>query len=336
MLVLAEGCYYMQAVGGHMEVMRKRRPMPEVIADDTSSEELKDRLQVVQEAREFAVQEMLLPDNGSYRSYADLERDYVVWNVFAAPEFSLAPMEWCFPVAGCVAYKGYFSKDKAERFARKLKDEGYDVIVGGVAAYSTLGRFDDPVLNTMMRWSDLVLLETVFHELAHQKIYAKGDSAFNESFATAVAEIGLERWLQSRGQSVDRRYAEQADLLDEELRDLIASYWIQLEHLYAADMHESEKRSRKEETLNELSTLAQQAVDRSGIEIYNWLAPPLNNAQLVSIGLYESEVPFFRALLDLCNDDLVCFYEEAAALAELDFEQRQEEMSRQPGSTRSL
>jgi predicted aminopeptidase len=195
---------HMQAIRGQIEVMHARQPIPEVIADEESPDELRKRLATVQEARDFAVEELLLADNKSYRSYADLGRDYVVWNVFAAPEFSLEPKTWCYPVAGCVAYRGYFAEEAARKKAQTLSDDGFDVAVGGVSAYSTLGRFSDPVLNTMMRWPDTQLIATIFHELAHQKLYVKGDTEFNESFATAVADIGIKRWLaKSRAAAVD-------------------------------------------------------------------------------------------------------------------------------------
>src|SRR5690606_562277 len=197
-LFALEGCYYMQAVRGHMDVMQSKRPVLEVLDDPDAPQNLKDRLELVREAREFSVEELQLPNNESYRSYADLEREFVVWNVLAAPEFSLRAKEWCFPVAGCVAYRGYFAEQAAQREAERLSESGYDVAVGGVSAYSTLGRFSDPVLNTMMRWSDTDLVATLFHELAHQKVYVKNDTQFNESFATAVAEIGVERWFAAR------------------------------------------------------------------------------------------------------------------------------------------
>jgi len=193
----------MQAARGQLDVMSKREPIDKLIEAPDTPEELAARLRLVSEARQFAIDELLLPDNDSYRSYADLGRDYVVWNVFAAPEFSLDPKTWCFPIAGCVAYRGYFSEDAARRKADQLAEDGLDVAVGGVPAYSTLGRFDDPVLNTMMHWEDADLVATIFHELAHQVLYVKNDSAFNESFATTVEEIGIERWLTSRDQGGD-------------------------------------------------------------------------------------------------------------------------------------
>ena len=189
LLFQSGGCYYMQAISGHSDLMSRRQPVDEVIADEAVPEEIRVKLALVQEARDFAVTELLLPDNDSYRSYADLERDYVVWNVFAAPEFSLEPVTWCFPVAGCVAYRGYFDEEDARAKAEQMREDGFDVATGGIPAYSTLGRFDDPVLNTMMRWRDTDLVATIFHELAHQVLYVKDDTAFNESFATAVEEF---------------------------------------------------------------------------------------------------------------------------------------------------
>ena len=171
-----------------------------------TSPELAARLRLVQEARQFSVDELGLPDNKSYRTYADIERDFVIWNVIAAPEFSTQPKTWCFPVAGCVGYRGYFSQDGARRESEKLKAKGFDVVVGGVAAYSTLGKFNDPVINSMMNWDDVELVGVLFHELAHQVLYVKGDTGFNESFATAVEEFGVHcgglnraaRWMTSR------------------------------------------------------------------------------------------------------------------------------------------
>ncbi len=197
------GCYYLQAAAGQWQVMQKREPITDVIGSEDTPEELKNRLRLVQAARQFSVDELLLPDNDSYRSYADIERDFVVWNVFAAPEFSLQAKRWCFPVAGCVSYRGYFSRDAAQKAARRLQEDGFDVFVGGVSAYSTLGNFSDPVLSSMMRWDDIRLVGVLFHELAHQVLYVKGDTGFNESFATAVEEQGIERWLRSRGEEDD-------------------------------------------------------------------------------------------------------------------------------------
>ena len=323
---LLEGCYYMQAFNGQMDVLRKRRPVSEVIEDENTDEELRVRLEMVQEARQFAVDHLLLPENDSYRSYSDLERDFVVWNIFAAPEFSLTPKKWCYPIAGCVAYRGYFSEDKAIKKAKKLERGGYDVFVGGVAAYSTLGRFDDPVLNTMMQWSDTNLVQTLFHELAHQKLYVSGDTAFNESFATAVAEIGIERWRSSKNLQQLPEELDNAKALREAVRTLTDKARSELETLYASDANVEDMRVQKEETLAQLSADAQLAIDASGLEVQNWLAPPLNNAHLVSSGLYEANLPAFSNIFAACNDELECFYEKSAELAKLSADDRKERL----------
>ena len=199
------GCYLMQAAMGQLEIVRKREPIAEVIARPSTPAPLRTRLEYVSSAREFASNELGLPDNKSYRSYADLERPYVVWNVFATDEFSVEPRRWCFPIAGCVVYRGYFNETRAENYARKLRFDGEDTNVGGVAAYSTLGHFDDPILNTMLVWNDVQLAGTLFHELAHQVVYVPGESEFNEAFATVVEEAGLERWLKKRDRVQEMR-----------------------------------------------------------------------------------------------------------------------------------
>jgi predicted aminopeptidase len=325
--MLLGGCYYMQAVNGQLELMRKREPIPEVLANSTLPDDVRDKLELVMEARQFSVEALGLPDNGSYRSYADLERDFVVWNVFAAPEFSLEPKTWCFPVVGCVAYRGYFSEDDARRLAEELTDSGYDVYVGGVPAYSTLGRFDDPVLNTMMRWSDVDLISTVFHELAHQRLFVKGDTAFNESFATAVAEAGLERWLAERDESdtLERYY--QRDQFRSELRVLADAAREDLAALYDSGVDEHAMRRHKEQRLAKLVTDAGEKARALGYADAGWLSRPANNARLASVSLYRGYLPQFRALLAGCDAELDCFYAEAERLAALDAVDREAELT---------
>lgn len=317
-----EGCYYLQAIRGHSDLMSRRRPMTEVIADNDSPAELKGKLELVIEARDFAVSDLLLPDNDSYRSYADLEREFVVWNVFAASEFSLEPKTWCYPVAGCVAYRGYFREASARDLGKKLNDQGFDVAVGGVSAYSTLGRFSDPVLNTMMQWSDVQLVSTMFHELAHQKLYVKGDSAFNESFATAVAEIGVERWLEARGESDRLSSYNDQKLLRRSMMELVAPARDALATLYEQHIDAEAMRLRKAEILDELSASAEALIDANGMPVGNWLAAPLNNARLVSLNLYEGRLGAFKAILEECRNDLDCFYTRAEELANLSHEER--------------
>jgi predicted aminopeptidase len=322
------GCYYMQAVNGQLEVLRKREPIVDVLEDAAMPEATRERLAMVLEARQFAVDELKLPDNDSYRSYADLHRDYVVWNVFAAPEFSLEPKTWCFLVVGCVAYRGYFSEQAANKHADRLHEQGFDVFVSGVPAYSTLGRFDDPVLNTMMRWSDADLVSTLFHELAHQKLFIKGDTGFNESFATAVAEVGLERWLGAQGQGEVLSKFEARDTLRQALMAVAESAKDELRALYAETMDDAAKREKKRALLDGLSERAAAEAAQLGFSNAGWLRPPLNNARLASTSLYRGNLPAFRRLMVDCDEDITCFYREAARLAELPADDRQRELER--------
>ena len=312
-----QGCYYVQAVHGHMEVMHSRQPVDEILADPLAPADLKERLILVREARQFAVDELELPDNDSYRSYADLERDYVVWNVFAAPEFSLEPKQWCFPVAGCVAYRGYFSRESAEGQAENLRKHGYDVAVGGVAAYSTLGKFADPVLSTMMRWDDANLIATLFHELAHQLLYVKGDTQFNESFASAVADLGIRRWLVDRGgdAALDAYYSSRS--LQREMLEIIEGRRHDLSVLYGSSLAAEEMRARKEAIFEQLRRELSALVEAKAPAVAPGFLPPANNAALVSYGLYEGWAAAFRSLYEECGGSLECFYHRSRELADL-------------------
>jgi predicted aminopeptidase len=277
---------------------------------------------MIQVARLFAIDELLLPDNKSYQTFTDLERDFVVWNIVAAPEFSLQPKTWCYPIVGCVAYRGYFAEEKARAFGDKLRDDGYDVFVGGVAAYSTLGRFADPVLNTMMRWSDVDLVATLFHELAHQRLFIKGDTGFNESFATAVAEIGVERWLAARGKQQEvAQYLGRGELR-EKLMALVEDAKTELESLYGEDLNDAHKRNRKQEILDRLSSAAGIIVDAQPFPATNWLQAPLNNARLASLVLYRGQLDAFRNLLKRCDNEMPCFYSTLDDLVDLPQEER--------------
>src|SRR4051812_23748691 len=211
--------YYSQAAQGQLELLSDARPIDDWIADPGTSIKLRLRLETARQIRRFAVSEMALPDNNSYKNYAALKRQYVLWNVVATPELSLKPLEWCFPVAGCVNYRGYYSKSAATAYAKELQAEGNDVEVGGVPAYSTLGWFSDPLISTFINYSDAELARMVFHELAHQVVYVQGDSQFNEGFATAVEEAGVQRWMELYGNDAMRanyvRYnARRQDFLD--------------------------------------------------------------------------------------------------------------------------
>ena len=309
------GCYYLQAARGQLEILQKREPIDELVAADGTSAELIERLSVVTEARQFSIDVLGLPDNDSYRGYADLERDYVVWNIVAVPEFSLTPKRWCYPVAGCVSYRGYFSPDSARRKADSLRGKGYDVAFGGVAAYSTLGKFSDPVLNTMMHWGDVDLVSVIFHELAHQLLYIKDDSGFNESFATAVEEFGMERWLESRRQADELTAWRERRALRSQFSALVADARTDLGEIYEADTGDDEKRGLKHERLLVLADDAKALFMDSESAAPAWLDDDLNNARLASTTLYHGRLPEFRTLLAECDNDLACFYDGARRLA---------------------
>jgi predicted aminopeptidase len=309
------GCalgYLTQAAQGQWRLMRARRPIEQVIADPASGEDLKARLRVVQDARDFAVSDLALPDNRSYRSYSDLKRPYVVWNVVAAPEFSVEPQRWCFPFTGCLSYRGYFRERDARRMAARLAARGNDVMVGGVTAYSTLGHFSDPVLNTMLRYGDLGLVSTIFHELAHQLIYVRGDSEFNESFAVSVEQEGLRRWLAARGRSLElqdylaRHHSEQL------IVNVFADGRRQLATLYATSPAppREQLRVRKKELLSatgeQVLAVERQFRVRTGYD--QWISDGLNNAHLASVGTYFDCVPGFNRLLAANGGNLPAFY----------------------------
>lgn len=321
------GCYYMQAASGQWEVMRKREPIDAVIEDPHTSPELAKRLRLMDEARDFSVTVLGLPDNESYRTYANLERDYVVWNVFAAPEFSLTPKQWCFPVAGCVSYRGYFSKDNAMKESERLSDRGFDVAVGGVAAYSTLGNFSDPILSTMMRWDDIDLIAVLFHELAHQVVYVKDDSAFNESFATAVEEIGVKLWLESRGEEEKMADYIAGRELQQSLFRLVGVARSALQKVYKSAADDVSKRALKREHLKTLAEEVAAELQRNGKNGSGWLSGELNNARLISMTLYEGRLPSFRALYLKCTKSLQCFYTEVSHWAAMDYDKRETALS---------
>lgn len=336
LLALLAGCssigYYVQAVGGHFDVMRAARPISEVVSSPVSDSQLRKKLEEVQLIREFASRELGLPNNNSYRSYADIGRPFVVWNVFAAPEFSLEPKRWCVLVAGCVNYRGYYDKQEAERLAAELRAQGYDTFVGGVRAYSTLGYFDDPVLNTFLHLGTPEVARTVFHELAHQLIFVQDDSPFNESFATTVENEGVRRWLAVH--AAPEQYA--AFALQQKRKanfaELIRHYRKKVAALYkaAAQGAVADKRRAKDELFDALRRdYAAMKGGWGGYAGYDrFFAEDLNNAKLVSLSLYSELVPAFEILLDIEHRDLARFYQRVAALAALDKDARRGAMVR--------
>ena len=324
--------YYWQAFGGQMELMRRARPIPEVIADPATAGDLKLRLERVREIRDFATRALALPDNGSYRRYADLKRHFVVWNVFATPEFSVQPREWCFPVAGCVGYRGYFSEADAEAFALGLRADRLDVYVAGVPAYSTLGWLDDPVLNTFVGYPETELARLIFHELSHQVAYAKGDTTFNESFAVAVETEGVKRWIDAKGSPEQRAAFDAAQQRRGDFAALVQRHRDHLAQLYASGLAPERMRAEKAAALEAMradyDALKRQWGGFAGLDW--WFEQPLNNAQLASIAIYTQLVPGFQRLLAGSGGDLPRFYVEVKALARLPERERHAALGEPP------
>jgi predicted aminopeptidase len=312
--------YLFQAADGQWHVLRARVPIEQLLADPRTPPQLRARLTQVQAARAFASRELSLPDNQSYRSYADIKRSFVVWNVVATPEFSVTPRHWCFPIAGCVSYRGYFHESQARAFANELAVRGDDVAVDGVPAYSTLGKFADPVLSSMLPYGDDDVAATIFHELAHQLLYVRDDTEFNEAFATAVEETGLERWLQHQGETARMQEFRTNQASDAAFEDLLGRSRARLAELYARGLPRDEMRSRKAAIFAQLAK-DMRALERAAGVTYplyeEWIAAGLNNARLASVATYFDCVPGFLRLLQHEDNDLPRFYASARALAKL-------------------
>ncbi len=303
LLPALSGCaqlgYYGQAVQGQLSLLQKARSIDSLIDSPDTPQQLKARLQAAKQVRQFAVDELGLPDNRSYRNYTQLGQPYVLWNVVATTRLSLTPLKWCFPVAGCVTYRGYYKYDAAQEFARQLRSEDYDVRIEGVPAYSTLGWFNDPLLSTFIYAPDASLARLIFHELAHQMVYVKDDSAFNESFATTVEQAGVQRWLSKFGNDTMRTNYEKDEGRRRDFLALLQKYRSKLEALYKSSADDQEKLRGKADVLQALQ-LEYQSVKASwgGYAGYDrWFAEPLTNAHFVSISTYHDLVPGFQAML---------------------------------------
>jgi predicted aminopeptidase len=316
--------YYWQGFAGQAQLLVRARPIDDVLAT-TGDTKLAERLKRAREIRAFASHELALPDNASYTRYTDVGRPFVVWNVFATSAVSLTPRQWCFPVAGCVNYRGYFNEAEAKAEAARLAAQGDDVYIGGVPAYSTLGWFDDPVLSSFIRYPDTALARLVFHELAHQVVYAKDDSEFNESFATAVEEVGVARWIAKQSSKPQHAalIAEQArgDHLRAEFRRLVREARPKLAAIYATTTSDAEKLAQKQVVLRDMRESYELAkTGEAGLGAFDrWFAgyegKGVNNASLMAVGLYDDKVPGFRGLLREANGDLRVFYARTRALA---------------------
>jgi predicted aminopeptidase len=306
--VLLCGCesvaFYAQAIGGQLGVMRSARPLESWLADPQTTPQLRARLETARRIRQFASRELGLPENGSYASYADLRRPYVVWNVFAAPRFSVEAKRECFPFTGCVSYRGFFSEDLARRHAQRLRADGYDVHVAGVPAYSTLGWFDDPLLSTFILYPDTQLARLLFHELAHQVAYARDDTTFNESFAVVVEEEGVRRWLRAEGKAGELAAFRAAQTRKREFAASVAATRARLAAIYGREVPAEEKLASKAREFARLRA-----------EYGNVVPAEPNNAFLVSVAVYTQLVPGLERLLADCGGNLPAFYARVRELA---------------------
>jgi predicted aminopeptidase len=322
--LLCCGCYLLESAEGQFALMSKREPIKDVIDNPTTPAALRTQLEAVTAIRNFASHDLRLPDNGSYRSYADVGRPYVVWNVVAAPEFSVDPKRWCFPVVGCVAYRGYFVEAYARRYADGLRAKSFDVAVDGVAAYSTLGHFDDPILNTMVGWNDVELASIIFHELTHQLLYVPDDASFNEALATTVEEEGVKRWLKQQGreQDLSAHLVQQSRYL--EVIRLLTATRADLRNLYASGAPPETLREGKRQAFAALRESYAQLRARWGGQapFQDWFTQDINNAHLASIATYYKCVPGFERELAAAGGDLPAFYRRVRELAKLDQRQR--------------
>ncbi len=321
--------YYTQSISGQLQIWGKERPIDEVLQDSGAPLALKQKLSAVLRIRAFANDELHLPNNRSYLTYADVERPYVTWNVFAAKEFSTKLERWCFPIAGCVSYRGYFSEAQAKKFAAELERQGYDVYVGGVTAYSTLGWFNDPVLNTFLQRPEPEIARLIFHELAHQLVYVRGDSMFNESFATTVELEGLRRWLE-KDNGGQKRVAYQGNRQKETaFVSLVLKYRDKLAQLYSSPLTDAAKRQGKKQLFQELQEdYAKLKTDWGGYSGYDrWFAQNLNNARLAALAAYTRLVPAFQTLLAQHHGDLPSFYGAVKDLGNLSKSKRTETLA---------
>ena len=316
--------YYSQAIEGQCRILLSRQPISEIVADSQSPEVLRKRLQFVLTVREFAETELHLPVKNHYLTYVDLKRHFVLWNVFANPELSMEPKTWCYPVAGCAAYRGYFAEKNALQYAETLKRQGYDVFVGGVTAYSTLGWFDDPVLSTFISFTEARTAALIFHELAHQVLYVKDDTVFNESFATLVEQEGLRRWQQVSGSlRIYNEYLHRHCLREQFVR-LILRCRQSLEELYQSDLADTEKRAKKAAIFSELRNEFNDMKNRqTELSLYdNWMNRSLNNAKISSVVAYHDFLPAFQTILDRTGGNLDQFFDACRQLSQKNKDER--------------
>jgi len=317
--------YYQQAIGGQIELLQKRKPISTVVKDPDVDPVTRARLLLLQQARVFAVNDLMLPDNDSYKDYADLGRPYAMWSVFVTPAYSLQPRQWCYPLLGCVSYRSYFSRVQAQAYADSMESSGNDVYIAGVPAYSTLGWFDDPVLNTMMHWQDYDLVGTLFHELAHQKFYIKDETIFNESLAKAIEQEGLRRWMDAqKDASQFKQYLLESER-EKEFIELVLATRKELQSLYQSELPKKEMFKAKMQVFRSMRAAYLQLRQRwGGYDIYDhWMLSGVNNAKVQSIATYYNYVPAFMRMLTQQQGNIEKFYLAIDAVMEMTAEERQ-------------
>lgn len=327
----ADSSYYWQSVAGHFQLMQAARPIDDWLADGTTPVALQQRLELARDMRRFAVTELHLPDNASYHRYADLRRRHAVWNVVAAPELSLTLKTWCFPVAGCVGYRGYFVEADAQAQAQELRAQGFDVSVYGVPAYSTLGWMNwlggDPLLNTFIWYPEGEVARLLFHELSHQVLYVPGDTVFNESFATAVERLGGVLWLAQQASPQARQAYADFDARRQQFRALARSTRDRLAEIYREDSplasNPSEKKALKSKAMQDFRTAYAELKTRwGGYSGYDAWVAQANNAAFGAQAAYDELEPGFEALFERAGRSWPAFYDAVRQLAKLPKEER--------------
>jgi predicted aminopeptidase len=329
--------FYWQGITGQIDLLARAQSIPSVL-EKIQDPVVKRKLERVLAIRDYATRELGLPDNASYKRYTELDRRFVIWNVFATPPLSLTARQWCFPVAGCVNYRGYFAEKDARAEAAKLAATGDDVYIGGVPAYSTLGYFSDPMLSTFIRYPDTEIARLIFHELAHQVAYAKDDTVFNESYAVTVEEEGLRRWLVSQHDpELDRQFAT-SERYRTTFRTLVERTRVKLAKLYASNLSDQPKLAGKAEAFAAMRD--EYAVAKKtwgGFSAYDyWFSQGPNNASLAAVGLYTEKVPQFQALLAAEGGDLPRFYARVKELAALPKTERETALTAASGVRSTL
>ncbi len=322
-MALSSGCaslaWYGQAARGHLEITASREDIAELLADPDTPSERAEKLALVLQIRAFATEELALPDNRSYTVFADIGRDAVVWNVVAAPAYSLEAKTWCYFMVGCLAYRGYFRKDRAERLAAQLEQDGYDTLVAPVPAYSTLGRFADPVLNTMLEFEPAELAGLIFHELAHQRVFVKGETAFNEAYASLIEQEGTRRWLLARADPGEYRAWQERLERRQQLTTIQLEARAKLAELYQQPWSEAALEHAKRAEFEALDQRLREAAATLGVRRFGrWPQPGLNNADLALLANYQAGVHAFAALLAKYDGHFADFHRAVERLARAD------------------